>query len=214
MVSIVVLMVCSGSSPLARGLLVGVRAHVPGDRIIPARAGFTGRASRGAPSSSDHPRSRGVYDARLTRGACGAGSSPLARGLRFAFRFRVCVLGIIPARAGFTSIARVAFRVSRGSSPLARGLLAGRWRASRTRGIIPARAGFTSCCGPTPTLSWDHPRSRGVYDDVKPPPPIAKGSSPLARGLLILARGSRVGARIIPARAGFTDRRVARDHRE
>ena len=50
----------------------------------------------------------------------------------------------------------------------------------------------------------DHPRSRGVYDDVNPPPPIAKGSSPLARGLLALQGDGRDGEGIIPARAGFT----------
>ena len=52
----------SGSSPLARGLLL--RGHFLGtsNRIIPARAGFTLRMKRQLGPESDHPRSRGVYD--------------------------------------------------------------------------------------------------------------------------------------------------------
>ena len=70
-----------GSSPLARGLRSGSACCTSCFRIIPARAGFTGRV-RGPPCSyRDHPRSRGVYygDERLS--ACSRGSSPLARGL-------------------------------------------------------------------------------------------------------------------------------------
>ena len=72
----------------------------------------------------------------------------------------------------------------------------------------------------------DHPRSRGVYDQVDNVAAAHEGSSPLARGLperkseavygqgsSPLARGLHVGARrggggvrIIPARAGFTRR--------
>ena len=71
----------NGSSPLARGL----RPQHPSGRhprgIIPARAGFTWSPGTTAPSPSDHPRSRGVYDpfGRLT--VFKWGSSPLARGL-------------------------------------------------------------------------------------------------------------------------------------
>jgi len=50
-----------GSSPLARGLLVGDTTHVPVGRIIPARAGFTHE--------------------EVQNGADAEGSSPLARGL-------------------------------------------------------------------------------------------------------------------------------------
>ena len=92
-----------GSSPLARGLR-GCRfmAHVDG-RIIPARAGFTGRDGpawpctrgssplarglrrvrvHGARGRPDHPRSRGVYTRVLLPWLSSSGSSPLARGLR------------------------------------------------------------------------------------------------------------------------------------
>ena len=50
-----------GSSPLARGLLVGGVGAVQDAGIIPARAGFTCIAGRELPPHGDHPRSRGVY---------------------------------------------------------------------------------------------------------------------------------------------------------
>ena len=58
-------------------------------------------------------------------------------------------------------------------------------------------------------LGGDHPRSRGVYPRPDPRERIREGSSPLARGLRLveLLRGAREG--IIPARAGFTSRRVS-----
>ena len=52
-------------------------------RIIPARAGFTHWRLQAPPRRQDHPRSRGVYDARWA----------LFRELDW----------IIPARAGFTT---------------------------------------------------------------------------------------------------------------
>ena len=55
----------------------------------------------------------------------------------------------------------------------------------------------------------DHPRSRGVYLDREHEAVPDGGSSPLARGLPITPVQYEVGARIIPARAGFT-RRVRR----
>ena len=56
--------VAFGSSPLARGLLVGRLFRVRIWRIIPARAGFTSLYQAGRKGESDHPRSRGVYHER------------------------------------------------------------------------------------------------------------------------------------------------------
>ena len=72
----------TGSSPLARGLLLDAFGIDAADRIIPARAGFTSRA--------------------MPFGSVSVGSSPLARGLRGALGGVGAYLGIIPARAGFT----------------------------------------------------------------------------------------------------------------
>ena len=104
-----------------------------------------------------------------------------------------------------------------GSSPLARGLRPGYyWEADEPR-IIPARAGFTRPMTGAPTCGPDHPRSRGVYEEL-PLDAIAQwGSSPLARGLRDPREPGRGRRGIIPARAGFTGSparlsRADRDH--
>ena len=193
-----------GSSPLARGLRLRVRRHLRGDRIIPARAGFTPGREPASSSPSDHPRSRGVYEYEGQVSVYWFGSSPLARGLQGRWGHAASCRGIIPARAGFTKIGASSEGPLRdhprsrgvyglpdplgapnaGSSPLARGL---RQRASpRTR---------------PPT---DHPRSRGVYLLEGGGAAEGAGSSPLARGLPDGGGGQVRHRRIIPARAGFT----------
>ena len=72
--------------------------------IIPARAGFTTRASSSCTQDRDHPRSRGVYAAKSAGTSLVVGSSPLARGLRASGRDTAVHTGIIPARAGFTGV--------------------------------------------------------------------------------------------------------------
>ena len=199
----------SGSSPLARGLLLSDADFRHEYGIIPARAGFT-PTSRCAPCpSGDHPRSRGVYTRRWRRRTRSPGSSPLARGLLIAAGLRDCDRRIIPARAGFTRSthstrgsredhprSRGVYRTldavespEMGSSPLARGLRLGRDVDQRPLGIIPARAGFTRAVERPPCPGPDHPRSRGVYVRFAISALVSAGSSPLARGLLI---GSRI----------------------
>ena len=176
-----------GSSPLARGLRLRVVDGGEDGRIIPARAGFTRTRTDAEPTAWDHPRSRGVYAHVNLGGLVKVGSSPLARGLRL----RVVDGGedgrIIPARAGFTLVARHR-EVNRkdhprsrgvykhrsflcpsrvGSSPLARGLLQPHYSAPTHWRIIPARAGFTHISTIWLSTAPDHPRSRGVYKDVR-----------------------------------------------
>ena len=76
--------------------------------------------------------------------------------------------------------------------------------------IIPARAGFTKGTVVTDPRSPDHPRSRGVYRSLALKLDAAFGSSPLARGLRLGGPVPPHGRRIIPARAGFTLGRRAR----
>ena len=155
-----------------------------GGGIIPARAGFTRAPRRPCGPQKDHPRSRGVYGGALLRDSGCAGSSPLARGLRWT-RGRVGFMGgIIPARAGFTTRRGVWTSCHRGSSPLARGLRSAPASPALSLGIIPARAGFTGARGGGGPGHMDHPRSRGVYGP-------APSTDPMRRW-------------IIPARAGFT----------
>ena len=91
-----------GSSPLARGLLDHRGLPRPAQRIIPARAGFTGSCSPGPLSRWDHPRSRGVYRQAPPVEDETPGSSPLARGLPYVVVGAGRQRRIIPARAGFT----------------------------------------------------------------------------------------------------------------
>ena len=193
-----------GSSPLARGLRRGEPLGHPLVQIIPARAGFTPRPNPGSGPPPDHPRSRGVYGIAVTSSGDIFGSSPLARGLQEGEVGFQLVIGIIPARAGFTAAHAVAPHEIRGSSPLARGLHGGARKYDAGGGIIPARAGFTAGARHHGGSRPDHPRSRGVYGPFSLKPESSNGSSPLARGLLadVLAEGPR--GRIIPARAGFT----------
>ena len=192
--------------------------------IIPARAGFTPSNSSARIAAWDHPRSRGVYwNGSITRRGPG-GSSPLARGLRHPRSAPFASRRIIPARAGFTRFhtppglppvdhprsrgvyawGRFSDSVGTGSSPLARGLRRLRRVGSDLGGIIPARAGFTTHTFPAGILNWDHPRSRGVYSSIRLKGNSLLGSSPLARGLPQFGPSKPRGARIIPARAGFT----------
>ena len=153
-----------GSSPLARGLLDEMTTAENAARIIPARAGFTMACFITAWAREDHPRSRGVYLATFAAWTRRQGSSPLARGLP---RHHIEMLG--------------------------------------SSGIIPARAGFTSRCVRNGWVRRDHPRSRGVYSASVAVGRCGGGSSPLARGLLKTEAGLYVQNRIIPARAGFTE---------
>ena len=94
--------IAHGSSPLARGLRRSSRTQINRSGIIPARAGFTADSASSDTGHSDHPRSRGVYCLWVRVRGDGGGSSPLARGLLREFEIQVAILGIIPARAGFT----------------------------------------------------------------------------------------------------------------
>ena len=156
-------MAALGSSPLARGLRLQHRRRRGRGGIIPARAGFTWPLSWSMVSRWDHPRSRGVYPPPSWWGPRRAGSSPLARGLRWRRRRPRGRDGIIPARAGFTSAANgqvigvpdhprsrgvyslwdMLEKLKDGSSPLARGLHLTVSRRQPAARIIPARAGFT-----------------------------------------------------------------------
>ena len=211
--------------PRSRGGLLLIRgASGARSGIIPARAGFTFAFAPAWLTSRDHPRSRGVYSTSRMPPGAQSGSSPLARGLLLIAAVVCVVIGIIPARAGFTHRRHRRRRRPRdhprsrgvyrrrsstpgsggGSSPLARGLHYQVVDWVTDERIIPARAGFTPVHGACERAHADHPRSRGVY----PPPTVTAavtvGSSPLARGLPPGSADDRSGIRIIPARAGFT----------
>ena len=209
-------------------------ARVPRIRgIIPARAGFTLSSAGETSGARDHPRSRGVYTPRNRASRARAGSSPLARGLRVSRRLVRVLVGIIPARAGFT-LGGGAFPLpcgdhprsrgvyprphctapaAPGSSPLARGLRASKCPCRRRTRIIPARAGFTRDSTVASGTPRDHPRSRGVYCVIGAGVASVAGSSPFARGLQHVSRERARRSGIIPARAGFTSSQSSRGKR-
>ena len=91
------------------------------DRIIPARAGFTSFPRMDAHYGEDHPRSRGVYIEYERPTEINDGSSPLARGLQMYALYSKPRPGIIPARAGFTTVRTHVCHTSR-DHPRSRGV--------------------------------------------------------------------------------------------
>ena len=194
----------SGSSPLARGLLSIVVTALSEVRIIPARAGFTTRGWTVLLWCRDHPRSRGVYVSWPVWSPGTPGSSPLARGLLPRINLDIILLGIIPARAGFT-IFHASLMIWGWDHPRSRGVYTNSSEAHHSRrGSSPLARGLRCSTRFGSRMSSDHPRSRGVYRARSPRRRDIRGSSPLARGLLETFAEGMSRRRIIPARAGFT----------
>ena len=95
-----------GSSPLARGTHRR-RVHDSAEAgLIPARAGNTASCAVKSLAVRAHPRSRGEHS-MTGRIRCGCwGSSPLARGTLSKAKVARDFGGLIPARAGNTSLPR------------------------------------------------------------------------------------------------------------
>ena len=149
-----------------------------------------------APSTGDHPRSRGEYVQGFGSSVLTNGSSPLSRGIRNHHLVIVPERGIIPALAGNTRD-QVRRRLARGDHPRSRGeYTVDRWN-DRVR--------------------VDHPRSRGEYRSHRQRMPGHTGSSPLSRGIRVCRSRSSGHGRIIPALAGntidaYSNHQAARDH--
>ena len=192
----------AGSSPLARGTRYARVDDTRDTRFIPARAGNTDAGCGAGHGGPVHPRSRGEHSIPVAPVAWIAGSSPLARGTRWAGTVRPSPRRFIPARAGNTaaSCAHPAGTTvhprsrgehqhptrpcsgGRGSSPLARGTLEHDVAEVDQDRFIPARAGNTSRCWPRTPAASVHPRSRGEHVPGLGALRGAAGSSPLARG--------------------------------
>ena len=214
----------AGSSPLARGPHGAQLVLDHGTGLIPARAGTTQEHVGSALVAGAHPRSRGDHILELFGLACGWGSSPLARGPRYAGSDLLGFLGLIPARAGTTlhhctgDRCRGAHPRSRGdhvvlsflsasqqgSSPLARGPLMPPQNSILALGLIPARAGTTRILPHLWLARRAHPRSRGDHVECVFSAAPAEGSSPLARGPPKATCRACASTGLIPARAGTT----------
>ena len=96
----------------------------------------------------------------------------------------------------------------RGSSPRMRGTLQGQGACHDLPGIIPADAGNTRICVRISKSSQDHPRGCGEHQSTGRLKDGSSGSSPRMRGTPPGAAAEAAKARIIPADAGNTIRRM------
>ena len=174
----------------------------------------------------DHPRACGANETLFPRNYSPYGSSPRVRGKPKRLAHKSDVSRIIPARAGQTirQTGRLAdcadhpracgansdnssTTTSRsGSSPRVRGkLLLFGCRVGSMR-IIPARAGQTWLPRAIFTSFPDHPRACGANLEANFGGINKAGSSPRVRGKRLRHEKLLHEGRIIPARAGQTDR--------
>ena len=201
----------TGSSPRMRGALV-----VPPPCDHPQR---------------DHPRVCGEHSTRAASPLAAGGSSPRMRGAPSRLHRRGRVPGIIPAYAGSTSYAKMAWRSSRdhprvcgehqgsappsssarGSSPRMRGAPRAHPRRLRGDGIIPAYAGSTHTRPRIDVPHGDHPRVCGEHLVAVVLLVLPVGSSPRMRGAPRAGAPAANTGGIIPAYAGSTGQRVAKN---
>ena len=92
----------AGSSPHARGALIGFTPTAAGNGIIPACAGSTRQGHPRDAREGDHPRMRGEHVEGKNNDFVPTGSSPHARGARHPPARPHERRGIIPACAGST----------------------------------------------------------------------------------------------------------------
>ena len=97
-----------GSSPRVRGAVRLRRTHLRSRGIIPARAGSSSDSRGGGFGSGDHPRACGEQAPHCRQVQRRMGSSPRVRGaVKLCAEFTKTI-GIIPARAGSSSLTRCA----------------------------------------------------------------------------------------------------------
>ena len=219
----------SGSSPRGRGKRGGDGGECRDSRLIPARAGKTGREHLGHPRMAAHPRAGGENASAILSKSLTPGSSPRGRGKPSSLLATPTAYRLIPARAGKTeySFGIIAVPAAHpraggentrgyitwaditGSSPRGRGKhLRPSGPSYRVR-LIPARAGKTSSGASKHPSTWAHPRAGGENRMRVSNRTATDGSSPRGRGKppghLVLGQPHR----LIPARAGKTPTRWA-----
>ena len=171
-----------------------------------------------------HPRAGGENPHKVEFDVPTNGSSPRGRGKRVALGSCVGGVGLIPARAGKTTNARMTRASPRahpraggenppsasakvttsGSSPRGRGKRFAASVRNRPAGLIPARAGKTWDNISSAVSSAAHPRAGGENRRPRGPRGGDRGSSPRGRGKRSRRARPPCKDRLIPARAGKT----------
>ena len=217
-------MMCTGSSPRARGARGSLPRMAGCEGIIPACAGSTRSSLSRRRWTRDHPRVRGEHTGLFTTLPREKGSSPRARGARDYVEEIDGPVGIIPACAGSTDLTLLhlilrwdhprvrgehghpgrPLPAAWGSSPRARGARTVTLMPHPRRGIIPACAGSTSFAAGLSSPKRDHPRVRGEHPLTLASGMCRSGSSPRARGARPRHDDQLGQQGIIPACAGST----------
>ena len=212
-----------GSSPRGRGKPDHAKNPRNRARLIPARAGKTGRHLSKIVSKKAHPRAGGENTAMQSLNGSIPGSSPRGRGKLEVWSEGSLRWRLIPARAGKTRRILLEVRprqahpraggenapplrrtlVPTGSSPRGRGKrMASLPRPAPSR-LIPARAGKTKVSSVRASAAA-HPRAGGENRKSGFPTASQYGSSPRGRGKRSAHRPQLALDRLIPARAGKT----------
>ena len=219
-----------GSSPLTRGKLEAHSEWRAAPGLIPAHAGKTHHDHPSGASGAAHPRSRGENYLSSPARHLKQGSSPLTRGKLRLIREDDNIAGLIPAHAGKTpcglssrisrpahprsrgenSLRAILTHIETGSSPLTRGKLQCSFQVIGGSRLIPAHAGKTGNPRDRGPDDAAHPRSRGENLPKRIGSWADSGSSPLTRGKLARPFKLEGCARLIPAHAGKTFRRLLR----
>ena len=192
----------NGSSPLARGTLLGVTDLEAEARLIPARAGNMQTLIRTSTCSSAHPRSRGEHKKRLRVWWTLSRLIPARAGNIHPRRSPPSTRTAHPRSRGEHVCILLHLMVPVGSSPLARGTFSEHEDEVRARRLIPARAGNIPQLILHGTSDAAHPRSRGEHLGLVGVQRDPCGSSPLARGTWAYDLAEKIHERLIPARAG------------
>ncbi len=213
-----------GSSPRMRGSLQVGCLSLSACGIIPAHAGLTNAKAACHAGSRDHPRACGAHTWSSCTKDVNRGSSPRMRGSLDMLDSIGYEIGIIPAHAGLTIEARLAFNSPRdhpracgahsfmfaatsqrlGSSPRMRGSRYEYDEVTQEPGIIPAHAGLTFMVLYISVTDWDHPRACGAHQAAMDASNGTKGSSPRMRGSQRYLKNALPFRGIIPAHAGLT----------
>ena len=194
----------AGLPPPARGRPRVLDPVHGGQRITPACAGTTFRASAPSHPRSDYPRLRGDDIAKRERNSSQGGLPPPARGRPGPASTAPAPIRITPACAGTTTTEptpegpHADYPRLRGDDQVCRGSGAAQGR------ITPACAGTTTSCRLRGARTPDYPRLRGDDHSRKEYQNGFHGLPPPARGRPHEDPELLLGSRITPACAGTT----------